>query len=346
MRALCLTATGGPEHLEIVDLPRPTISAPDQVRLRVRAVALNHLDLWVADGLEAVPIPTFPHVVASDGAGEVLEVGPAVTHLEPGDRVVINPGIGCGDCEACRAAQEVYCRRFGLLGEHRPGTAAEEVVLPARNLLPLRGEWSWPEAAAFTLSTLTAWRMLTTRARLAAGETALIWGIGGGVAQQALQVVQHLGGRAAVTSSSDAKLARARELGAELLLNHGGDTDVARAVKAHWGHGADVVVDSVGRPTWERSLRAIRPGGRLVTCGATGGPEVALDLRRLFWFQWSLLGSTMGTSAEFAEIVALGDTGHLRPVIDTVSPLHDARAAYRRLAAGDQFGKLILEVTP
>jgi NADPH:quinone reductase-like Zn-dependent oxidoreductase len=214
-------------------------------------------------------------------------------------------------------------------------------------VLPITGEWSWPEAAAFPLTTLTAWRMLTTRARLTAGELVLIWGIGGGVALQALQIVRHLGGRAAVTSSSDQKLVKAIAMGAELTLNHAGEgVDIPAAVKAHFGHGADVVVDTIGAPTWQRSLRAIRPGGRLVTCGATGGPEAAIDIRRLFWFQWSLLGSTMGTSAEFAEIVALGETGKLRPVIDEVFALAEGRAAYDRLAQGRQFGKLVLEVTP
>jgi NADPH:quinone reductase-like Zn-dependent oxidoreductase len=232
------------------------------------------------------------------------------------------------------------------MGEHRPGLAAEEVVVPAVNVRPIRGEWSDPEAASFTLATLTAWRMLTTRAGLQPGEAILIWGIGGGVALQAMQVARHLGARVAVTSRSAAKLERAAALGAELLVHHTADTDVARRVKDHWGHGADVVFDSIGAPTWPMTQRALRPGGRMVTCGATAGPHLDLDVRRLFWFQWSLLGSTMGTSREFADIVALGERGLLRPVVDSVIPLADGAAAYRRLAAGDQFGKLVLEVTP
>ncbi len=346
MRALCLTATGGPEHLALLDIPSPPLEQPDAVRVGMHAIALNHLDLWVADGLPEVPIPAFPHVVGADGAGVVLEIGSAVTGVAVGDRVVINPGMSCGECEACRARQEVFCRRFSLLGEHRSGTAAEEVVLPERNLRPIRGDWRWDEAAAFTLTTLTAWRMLTTRARLEADELALIWGIGGGVAIQALQIARHLGARVAVTSSSEVKLARAAELGAELGINHRESDNVARAVKDHFGRGVDVVVDSVGAPTWPTSLRALRPGGRLVSCGATGGPQVDLDLRRLFWFQWSLLGSTMGTSSEFDEIVALGDQGMLRPVVDAVLPLADGITAYRRLADAGQFGKLVLEVVP
>lgn len=345
MRALCLTASGGPEKLSLIELPSPPLAHPGAVRIGVRNVALNHLDLWVARGLPGVPVPSYPHIVGCDGAGVVLEVGAAVTHLAVGDRVVLNPGWGCGECDACRTGDDVFCRHFGVQGEHRSGTAAEEIVVPGRAAVAIRGEWSWPEAAAFPLATLTAWRMLTTRARLTRGESVLIWGIGGGVALAALQIARHLGARVAVTSSSPAKLARAGALGAELLIDHATDPDIAATMKAHFGHGADVIVDSVGSATWARSLKALRPGGRLVTCGATTGHDVQVDLRRLFWFQWSLLGSTMGTPREFAEVVALGEAGLLRPPIDAVLPLADGSEAYRRLGAAEQFGKLVLEVT-
>lgn len=345
MRALCLTSSGGPGNLALVDIPRPALRAPDEVRIGVRSAALNRLDLAVATGLPGVPVPVFPHVVGTDAAGEVLEVGASVTGLRPGDRVVVNPGISCGKCEACVTKQEIFCRGFGVLGEHRPGLAAEEVVLPARNVLPIRGDWSWAEAAAFTLATLTAWRMLATRARLSRDEVTLIWGIGGGVAIAALQVARELGARVLVTSSAPEKLARALAMGAEAGWNHRSD-DIPAAVKGHLGRGVDVVVDSVGEATWARSLKSLRPGGRLVTCGATTGHDVAIDLRRLFWFQWSLLGSTMGTSGEFAEVVALGNAGKLRPPVDTIFPLAAGAEAFQRLADGQQFGKLVLEVTP
>ncbi len=265
MRALCLTATGGPDQLASCDIPAPTLTDPGEVRVAIRAVALNHLDLWVAEGLPAVPIPSFPHVVGADGAGVVIEVGAAVTHVAVGDRVVINPGVSCGHCDACIANDEPACRDFSLLGEHRPGTAAEQVVLPGRNVLPIRGEWTWAEAAAFSLVTLTAWRMLVHRARVERDEVVLIWGAGGGVATQAMQIARHLGARVAVTSSSDDKLARSTELGAELLINHRSAPDVPAAVKTHFGRRADVVVDTVGAPTWDRSLKSLRPGGRYVT---------------------------------------------------------------------------------
>jgi NADPH:quinone reductase-like Zn-dependent oxidoreductase len=344
MRALCLATSGGPGKLALIDIPRPALQAPDEVRIAVRAAALNRLDLAVATGLPGVPVPRFPHVVGTDAAGVVLEVGADVTHLRPGDRVVVNPGISCGQCEACVTKQEVFCRQFGVMGEHRPGLAAEEVVLPGKNVLPIQGEWSWAEAAGFTLATLTAWRMLTTRAHLSGDEAVLIWGIGGGVASAALQVARHLGARALVTSSSAEKLARAAALGAEAGFDHA-TADVPAEVKRHLGRGVDVVVDSVGEATWPRTLKALRPGGRVVTCGATSGHDVAIDLRRLFWFQWSLLGSTMGTSTEFAEVVALGNQGKLRPAIDSVVPLAAGKDAYQRLADGQQFGKLVLEVS-
>jgi NADPH:quinone reductase-like Zn-dependent oxidoreductase len=286
----------------------------------------------------------FPHVLGSDGAGEVEAVGEQVTAVSPGDRVLINPGISCGRCDACRAGEQPLCRRFGILGEHLEGTIAEYVVVPEANLARIGSAWTWPEAAGFTLATLTSWRMLTTRAGLRAGETVLIWGIGGGVGLACVQIARRLGARVIATSSSDAKLHVAQQLGADVLLNHT-TADVAREVRNLTGVGADVVVDCVGEKTWEASLKALRPRGRLVTCGATTGPHVGLDLRRLFWFQWSLLGSTMGSDREFREIVSLGEQGQLRPVIDSVVPLADGARTFERMQAGAQLGKLVIEVT-
>lgn len=346
MRALALTHYGGIESLTPLDLPAPTIAAPDDVLIRVRAAAINHLDLFLTEGVKGITV-AFPHIVGTDGAGVVEAVGPAVGNFRPGDRVALNPGISCGSCTSCSAGEEPFCRGFQILGEHRPGTAAEFVVVPERNVARIADRMPWDVAAAFPLSTLTAWRMLTTRARVQRGETVLIWGIGGGVSLAALQIAVHLGARVVVTSSSDAKLAKARELGATVTFNHISHPtdDVAREVRKLTGSGADVVVDSVGEKTWDASLKALRPGGRLVTCGATSGPHVALDIRRLFWFQWSLLGSTMGSSREFTEIMALGNAGTLWPVIDSVVPLEQGRSAYDRMARGEQLGKLVLEVS-
>jgi NADPH:quinone reductase-like Zn-dependent oxidoreductase len=345
MKALTLTAIGGPEHLAVLDLPAPAPPAPGQALVRIRAAALNRLDLSMTGGLPGIT-PTFPHIVGSDGAGVVEQVGEGVWQVTPGDRVMINPGLSCGRCAGCLEGEESQCGSFRLLGEHVPGLAAEYVVVPAENLAPVPEEMSWPEAAAFSLATLTAWRMLTTRARVRAGESVLIWGIGGGVALAALQIAILLGARAIVTSGSDAKLETARRLGATETINHSRADVVAEVRRATQSSGADVVLDSVGADTWQNSLRALRKGGRLVICGATSGPAVSLDLRRLFWHQWSVLGSTMGSRREYAEIVRLAHQGRLRPVIDRVVPLAQGASAFERMQRGEQTGKLVIEVSP
>jgi NADPH:quinone reductase-like Zn-dependent oxidoreductase len=282
--------------------------------------------------------------MGSDGTGVVEEVGPAALDLAPGDRVLINPGISCRACRVCELGDQPLCREFRILGEHLPGTLAEYVVVPAENLERAPEGFSVAEAAAFTLTTLTAFRMLVMRAQVQPEETVLVWGAGGGVAQAAIQVAKLAGARVVATSSSDAKLAVATRLGADLVLNHTTE-DVPRRVRDLTGIGADIVVDTVGEATWPRSLRALRPGGRLVTCGATSGPTVSLDIRKLFWFQWSLLGSTMGSDVEFGAIVELARQGELRPVIDSIVPFADGPAAFAKLAAGDQAGKLVIEVS-
>jgi NADPH:quinone reductase-like Zn-dependent oxidoreductase len=346
MRALVLLRHGGIENLEERDLPAPELSAPDQVLIRVRTAAINHLDLFLTEGIKGIT-PSFPHIVGTDGAGVVERVGAAVTRFHPGDRVAVNPGISCGSCEACAGGEDPLCRSYQILGEHRSGTAAELIVVPERNVATIPPDMPWATAAALPLSTLTAWRMLVTRARLERGETVLIWGIGGGVASAALAIARHLGARIIATSSSDRKLERARDMGADVVYNHASRTpdDIARAVRKLTGPGADVVVDTVGRATWDASLKSLRPMGRLVTCGATSGPEVGLDIRRLFWFQWSILGSTMGSRAEFAEVMRLAHQGKLWPVVDSVVPLERGAEAYRRMQRGEQLGKLVIEVS-
>lgn len=343
MKALLLREPGGIDRLGVADVPAPELTAPDDVLVRIRAAALNRLDLFVAGGLPGAP--PFPFVPGADGAGVVAAVGPAVTAIRPGDEVIINPGLSCGRCETCLVGEQSLCPAFRLLGEHRAGTFAEFVVVPAANLAPRPPGFSWAEAAAFPLATLTAWRMLATRARVQPGETVLVWGVGGGVAVAAVQVARRLGARVVVTSGSAAKLAMAAELGAEAGINHATEDVVAEVRRLTEGRGADVVVDAVGEATWTRSLRALRRGGRLVTCGATSGPMVGLDLRKLFWHQWTILGSTMGNHQEFAEITARAHRGELRPRVDAVVPLAEAPAAYRRLAEGAQMGKLVIEVT-
>jgi NADPH:quinone reductase-like Zn-dependent oxidoreductase len=343
MQALTLTGVGGLDRLTLQEVPAPALRSALEVRVRIRCAALNRLDLFVSGGLPDLPIE-FPHVVGSDGAGVVESVGAEVTTVRPGDRVMLNPGISCGRCADCVDGEEPLCASYAILGEHRAGTAAEFVVVPAANVAQVPSRMSWPEAAAFSLATLTAWRMLAGRAHLRAGETVLVWGVGGGVSMAALQIGVLLGARVIVTSSSEAKLAVARAQGAAVTLDHGSDDVVAAVKRETGGRGADVVVDSVGERTWDRTLRAVRRGGRIVVCGATTGPTAGFDLRRLFWRQWSILGSTMGNRREYAEIVRLAHQGKLWPVVDQVVPLSRGAEAYARMQRGEQTGKLVIEV--
>src|SRR6266513_5032534 len=346
MRAAVLTATGGIEHLHISDVPDAPAPKAGEVRVAIRAAALNHLDLFVAQGLPGAG-REFPHIVGADGAGVVETVGPGVTNVQPADRGLINPGISDYTCEFCRAGEHSLCVNYRLLGEHLPGTMAELVTVPTQNVVRgpnLSPALTWAEAAAFSLVTLTAWRMLVTRAQLKAGETALIWGIGGGVSLTALRIAKHLGAHVIVTSSDDAKLAAAKDLGADVTLNHR-TQKVAQEVRALTSkRGVDVVVENVGAATWDDSLRCLRRGGRLVTCGATTGPDVTLNLRRLFWNHWSILGSTMGNAAEYTEVVRRLGQGELRPIVDRVYPMARVRDGYERLAKGEQLGKVVVEL--
>ncbi len=344
MRALTLTTTGGLDRLVATDVPRPEVRSPHDVRVRLVAAALNRLDLFVVGGLPNIAYE-FPHIVGSDGAGTVEAIGSAVTAFRPGQRVMINPGVSCGTCAECRSGQEPLCAAYQILGEHRPGTLAEYVVVPEANLALVPEAMPWETAAAFSLATLTAWRMLMTRARLQEGEWVLVWGAGGGVAQAAIQVAALQGAHVIATSSTEAKLAVARELGAEATVDHV-NGDVVAEVRRHTAHrGVDVVIETVGEPTWVRSQRAMARGARLVTCGATGGPQVGIDIRRLFWHQWTLMGSTMGSRSEYAAIVEQAREGRLWPRVDSVVPFGQAIDAYRRMAAGEQVGKRVVRIT-
>ena len=344
MRALTLSAHGGLEQLEYrTDVPVPELRDPHDVRVRIEAAALNHLDLFVVGGLPGVTIQA-PWVVGSDGAGIVDAVGSAVTQVRVGERVAINPGTSCRVCEYCQDGEQPLCPRYRIFGEHLPGFCAEYAVVPERNAHVVPPEVTAEQAAAFSLATLTAWRMVVTRAQVRPGDQVLIWGIGGGVALAALQICKRIGATVWVTSGSDDKLARARALGADHTRNHRTE-DVPRAIReATAKRGMDVVIDSVGEATWARSLLALGRRGRLVTCGGTSGPMLQTDVRRLFWNQWSLLGSTMGTDAEFEAIVGELRAGRLLPIVDSVVPLAEGARAYERLQSGEQFGKVVVRV--
>jgi NADPH:quinone reductase-like Zn-dependent oxidoreductase len=344
VRGLTISSHGGLDRLELRDdLPVPVLTSDTQVRIRVLAAALNHLDLFVVGGLPNVRIVA-PWIIGSDAMGVIEETGTAVTGLHVGDRVLVNPGLSDRTCEYCLAGEQPLCPRFGILGEHLPGTLTEQLVVPATNVRRVAADADPVVGAAFTLSTLTAWRMLVSRACVQRGEHVLIWGIGGGVALACLQIAKLLGAYVTVTSGSEAKLERAVALGADATIDHRA-VDVGREMRARTAkRGVDVVVDSVGEATWAQSLGALGRRGRLVTCGGTSGPMVTTDIRRLFWNQWSILGSTMGNDAEFDAVVGHFNAGRLLPPIDSVHPIADARAAFERMESGRQFGKLVVRI--
>ncbi len=328
MRAVRIHEDGGPEVLVLEEAPDP-VPGPGEVLVRLRASALNHLDVWIRKGLPSVPKP---RILGADGAGAGGALGEGVSGCGPGERVVLNPGIEAGG------------GRIHVIGEHGDGTNAELIAVPATNVHPIPDGLSFAEAAAFPLVFETAYRMLVTRAGLREGEWVLAWGIGGGVSTATLAIGKALGANVMVTSSSEAKLERARELGADATVNHT-TGDVKEAVKEAPGdRGADVAVETVGEATWATSLQVPAPGGRITVCGATSGPNPPAALHRVWWKQLSILGSTMGTGEDFAGAFELVKSGRARPVVDTVLPLEEIRAGHERLEAGEQLGKIVLTI--
>jgi NADPH:quinone reductase-like Zn-dependent oxidoreductase len=327
LKAIRIHEDGGPEVLRYEDAPDPALK-PGEVLIRLRAASLNRLDLWVRKGLPSVPKP---RILGADGAGTVEAVGDGADGFEPGQRVVINPGLEHGD-------------RITVIGEHMDGTHAELIAVPATNVYPLPDRLSFEEAAAFPLVFETAYRMLATRAQLRGGEWVLVWGAGSGVGSASLAIAKALGGRVIATSSRDDKLGKAREAGADVTVNHK-TGDVAATVKeATGGTGVDVVVEHVGEATWKSSLQAVRVGGRIAVCGATTGPNPPAQLHRIWWKQLTVLGSTMGTRSDFESVYELVKGGRARPAIDSVFPLADAAAAHARMESGEHFGKIVLTI--
>jgi NADPH:quinone reductase-like Zn-dependent oxidoreductase len=327
MKAIRIHEDGGPEVLRYEDAPDPE-PGEGEVLIRLRAASLNHLDVWVRKGLPSVPKP---RILGADGAGTVEALGAGITGFEPGQRVVVNPGV-------------ISNGRMQVVGEAMDGTHAELVAIPARNVYAIPDELSFDEAAAFPLVFETAYRMLVTKAALQPGETVFVWGVGGGVATAALAIAKALGARVIVTSSSEAKLARARELGADGTIDHASEDVRQRAKELTEGRGADVVVETVGDATWKTSLEVAAPQGRIVVCGATTGPNPPAGLHRLWWKELVVHGSTMGSAEDFEACLELVTSGRARPVIDEVLPLAETRAAHERLEAGEQFGKIVLAI--
>ena len=324
MKALRIHEDGGPEVLRLDEVEDP-VAGPGEVLIRLKAASLNHLDIWLRQGLPSVPKP---RILGADGAGVVEALGEGVDGFELGQRVVLNPGLRNG---------------AEIVGEHRDGTHAELIAVPRENVHPIPEELSFEEAAAFPLVYETAYRMLVTRAGLQEGEWVLVWGIGSGVGSAAFLIAKALGARVVVTSSDDGKLERARKLGADETVNH--ETgDVVSVVKEATEGGPHVVVEHVGEATWKTSLQVARTGGRIAVCGATSGPNPPANLHRIFWKQLSILGSTMGTAEDFAGVYELVASGRVKPLVDRVFPLEEAAEAHRHLESGKQFGKVVLTI--
>ena len=342
MKAVLFRAHGGPDKLSYEDLPTPTIG-PEEVLVRVKACALNHLDMWIREGNPAYPMP-LPHVLGSDVAGIVEQVGPHVDGVTVGQRVFLSPGISCWRCDACLAGRDNFCSPYGLLGAMVHGGYAEYVKVPVRNVLPIPENLSFEQAAAFPLVSVTASHMLFALAGLQHGETVLIMGAGSGVGSMVVQMAKLAGARVITTVGSDDKIPKAVILGADAVINHAREKVSERVKLLTEGRGVDVVIEHIGHEVWDSCLESLAKGGRLVTCGATTGGDVTLNLRYVFSRQLSIKGSYMGTRAELVKAAELMGQGRLISVIDRTFPLQEARAAQELMLSRKFFGKIVLTV--
>ncbi len=331
MKAIRIHGHGGPEVLKIDDIDVPLV-LPEQALVRVKAAAMNHMDLWVRKGLPGIKIP-LPIILGCEGAGVIEETG---------EEVVISPGTSCGTCEACLSGNDHHCRDYKIYGEHQDGTECEYKIVPKRNLLPKPKNLSFEEAASIPLVFLTAWQMLVDRGKVGAGQTVLILAAGSGVGSAGVQIAKLFGATVIATIGSDERIARVQELGADEVINHR-KQDIAEEVRRFTDRrGVDIVFEHVGAATWEKSLKSLAFGGRLVTCGSTTGYDVKVDLRHLFIKQQQILGSTMGPKASLFKIMQLFSEKKLRPVLDQVFPFSQIQQAHQRLEEREQFGKIVL----
>lgn len=343
MKAVRMHGHGGVDQLFFEDTEGPRLDGAAQAIVKLSAAALNHIDIWNRLGVTGVRI-AMPHILGADGAGVVVDVSQGVEHVRVGDRVCLYPPTGCGHCEFCLTDRDFMCFRLRVLGERLEGTYAQYVKLPAQNCFPIPTGYSFEEAAAFPLVFITLWRMLITNARLEAGETILILGIGGGVASASLRVAKKIAARVIVTSGSNEKLERARDLGADYGINHGSKDFVQEVQTLTAGRGVDVVFDSIGGEFWRKSLASLARGGRLVTCGATAGGEPIDDIAAICAKELKIYGSTLGSREEFHQVIDFLNTAQIKPVIDSIFPLEDAPDAQLHLENARQFGKIILRI--
>ena len=340
MKAVIFNQHGGPEVLQLAEVPDPQIKA-NEVLIEVRACALNHLDVWVRNGLPGIKIP-LPHILGCDVAGVVREAGDLVTWVNPGDEVMIQPGVSCGHCAECSAGRDSMCDEYDIIGYRRDGGYAELVAVPGVNVIPKPKALSWSEAAALPLVTLTAWHMLVARAQVQPGEDVLIHAAGSGVGSIGIQIARLRGARVITTASSDEKLAKARELGADETINYTRDGWPKEVRRLTNGRGVDVVFEHTGEATWPGSIISLKKGGRLVTCGATSGFDARTDLRHIFYRHLTILGSMMGSKADLLAAMKFIESGQIRAVVDRTLPFAEARQAHELMEDRKQFGKLVL----
>ena len=340
MKAMVFERFGGPEVLQGRDVPDPVPGA-DEVLVQVKACGINHLDLWVRQGLRGMDIE-MPHILGNDVVGLVLAAGPAVRHVKTGDRVLVCPTLSCGVCPRCHAGEDNLCRQYDVLGRRRNGGYAEKVAVPGVNCLPYPENLEWTEAAAVPLVFLTAWHMLVGRAGLSLGEDCLVIAGGSGVGSAAVQIGKLLGARVIATAGTAGKLERLRALGAHEVVNHATEDVPARVRELTGKKGVEVVFEHVGGPVFEQAFGALARNGRLVTCGATAGGKATLDINALFGKHLTVFGSWMGRRAELIEVLRFVRDGRLKPVVDSEMPLADARRAHERIEAREHFGKVVL----
>jgi NADPH:quinone reductase-like Zn-dependent oxidoreductase len=343
MKAAVIYEHGGLDRVRVEEVTKPE-PGKNEVILKAESAGLNHLDIWVRKGRPGLKL-TFPHILGCDAAGVVVGVGADVTSVSVGDQVVLNPGVSCGSCEYCNRGEQSECLSFGIMGMSLQGTFAECVAVPARNVHPKPAYMNFDEAGTFVLSCLTAWRMLMTRAQLRPGETVLLNGIGGGVALCALQLAKLAGACVIATSSSDNKLARASQIGADHTINYRAVDVVERVKDITSGRGVDVVIDTVGAATWLTDFSVVRRGGKIILCGITTGPKAETNLQALYWNQLTIMGSTMGSDEDLRQMLRAVTTAKLRPIIDSVEPLENVREAMGKMETGEQFGKIVLRIS-
>ncbi|HJZ83026.1 MAG TPA: zinc-binding dehydrogenase [Pyrinomonadaceae bacterium] len=342
MKAVVFEKHGGPEVLKFTEVPDPKINA-SEVLIEVRACALNHLDVWVRNGLPGIKSP-LPHILGNDIAGLVREVGDLVPNVNAGDEVMIQPGVSCGHCAECLAGHDNMCDEYDIIGYRRNGGYAELVAVPGVNIIPKPKNLTWPEAAALPLVTLTAWHMLVARANLQQGEEVLVHAAGSGVGSVGIQIAKLRGARVIATASTDEKLAKARALGADETVKYSSDDWPKQVKRLTNGRGVDVVFEHTGAATWPGSILSLRRGGRLVTCGATSGFDARTDLRHVFYRHLTILGSMMGSKADLLAAMKFIESGRIRAVVDRTLPLAEARQAHELMEDRAQFGKLVLVV--